>query len=383
MLEICGQTPGPLRADECLWLFETAAAVRPGGHWCEVGFGPHQAFLAAGLGLPDNSALTCVIHPLAGLQPLRPNDALMEQCNRNLRRLQELRSDLRIQIVTAHPQDAVLAMENETIDVVFLQACRDPKWISDQLAVWRPKICASGRLSGHGMGRLEWPGVTPAVAESLPGVSSGAGTIWSWTSSPPFDDSSPLPRLSVIVATTGRASLAKTLASIRSQRLLEGDEVLLVHDGEPGIQAIIAWDQARLPGQMLVLATGPHHDWGAAARSAGQVRACGSHLLWQDDDDVYLPGAFDLIRREIVASPEDILLFRLAYPSGRLLWRVPIIQCRNVSTQMYVVPRAAQLGKWGTHYQGDFEFIETTVAANPGRPVRFVDKPTVMYSRAL
>jgi hypothetical protein len=103
--------------------------------------------------------------------------------------------------------------------------------------------------------------------------------------------------------------------------------------------------------------------------------------VWQDDDDVYLSGAFDVMRREIIRSPDDILLFRLAYPGGRLLWKVPVIQCRNVSTQMYVVPRAAKLGHWGSHYQGDFQFIQTTVAANPDRQVRFVDKPTVMYSR--
>jgi hypothetical protein len=48
---------------------------------------------------------------------------------------------------------------------------------------------------------------------------------------------------------------------------------------------------------------------------------------------------------------------------------------------MYVIPRTARMGTWGRHYQGDFQFIETTIAANPDRQVRFVDKPTVMYSR--
>lgn len=288
-----------------------------------------------------------------------------------------------IDVVSADPATAADGFENQSIDVVFLPASRERAWLAAQLEIWRIKIAAHGRLSGSGWGLMECPSVTQAVAEALPGVSSGAGSIWTWTHSEPSEDPARMPRLSIIVATTGRASLPKTLASIRSQRLLDGDEILLVHDGEAGAPAVIAWNQARLPGQMLILANGPHRDWGAAARTAGQVRARGSHLLWQDDDDVYLPGAFDVIRREIVLTPEEILLFRLAYPSGRLLWKIPVIQCRNVSTQMYVIPRSARLGQWGSHYQGDFEFIETTVAANPGRPIRFVDKPTVMYSRPL
>jgi len=132
---------------------------------------------------------------------------------------------------------------------------------------------------------------------------------------------------------------------------------------------------------MVVLAAGPHHDWGAAARTVGQSMAKGTHLLWQDDDDVYLPGAFDVIRREIVTAPDEILLFRLVYPDGRVLWKEPAIAWKNVSTQMYVVPRTARLGRWGARYWGDFDFLQSTVNANPGRPVCFVDKPIVMYSR--
>jgi hypothetical protein len=53
----------------------------------------------------------------------------------------------------------------------------------------------------------------------------------------------------------------------------------------------------------------------------------------------------------------------------------------NVSTQMFCVPRTATLGKWGTRYEGDYDFIASTVAANPGSEVRFVDIPIVRYGR--
>ena len=50
------------------------------------------------------------------------------------------------------------------------------------------------------------------------------------------------------VTSTGRASLPATLASIQTQRLLEGDEMLLVHDGQAGVQSIIAWAIVGRPG---------------------------------------------------------------------------------------------------------------------------------------
>lgn len=381
LLHVCGQTQGWVQPDECVWLFETAEQIKPGGSWVEVGHGQGRSFLAAGLGLSEGCRLIAVVPNQEDLQPEPVREMFTEQRDKTLQRLREHRPNLEIVIKTSNSPDSVPDIADGPIDFVFVQASHNPAWISDQVKTWSSRISAQGCLAGHGWGRPEWHGLTRAVAESLPGVSSGAGSIWSWKAPTPLEITAETPRLSVIVTTTGRDSLPATLASIRAQRLVDGDEVLLVHDGEAGIQSIIAWDQARLPGQMIVLSAGPHRDWGAAARTAGQVSAGGTHLLWQDDDDVYLPGAFDVIRREIANSPADILLFRLAYPDGKLLWRFPGVQVRNVSTQMYVVPRAAHLGRWGSHYQGDFEFMQTTVAANPDRRIRFVDKPTVMYSR--
>jgi hypothetical protein len=318
------------------------------------------------LELPEN--LLSTIHPA-------------DESLRNINRLRELRPELAIGVSTGNMPDAADQIDDASINVVFVDGCRDYESVSRQIEAWRPKIASGGRLAGHGYGRSDGLGVTRAVALSLPGVSSGMGTIWTWTPPAPPVEKAMLPRLSVIVTTTGRATLPATLASIKSQRLIEGDEILLVHDGEAGAATVAAWDQANLPGQMVVLAAGPHRDWGAAARTSGQSMAKGTHLLWQDDDDWYLPGAFDVIRREIVTAPDEILLFRLVYPDGRVLWKDPDIVWKNVSTQMYVVPRTARLGTWSPQYWGDFDFLQSTVNANPGRPVCFVDKPIVMYSR--
>jgi hypothetical protein len=381
MLQICGQVPGWIQTDECVWLFEAAARLARGQSWVNVGPWQGRSFLAAGLGLPKGSSLKCVDSHPGTAENLSPAIRPAEESVRNIDRLRELRPELTIDRAVGAMPDAARTVCDASLSIVFIDGCRNFESVSAQIQAWRSKIAAGGRLVGHGYGLGNGLGVTRAVVQLLPGVASGMGTIWTWTPPAPLQDAATLPRLSVIVATTGRPSLATTLASIKSQRLLGGDEVLLVHDGQAGAAAVAAWDQAELPGQIVVLGTGPHRDWGAAARTAGQSLAKGTHLLWQDDDDLYLPGAFDVIRREIVASPEDILVFRLVYPDGRVLWKEPAIAWKNVSTQMYVIPRTARLGQWGIQYWGDFEFLQSTVNANPGRPVCFVDRPIVMYGR--
>ena len=381
MLRVCGQVPGWIQTDECVWLFEAASRLNAGQSWVNLGPWQGRSLLAAGLGLPSDCRFMSVGYLLELPEKLSSTIHPAEESVRNINRLRELRPELAIDVSAGDMPDAADQIDDASMSVVFIDGCRDYESVSRQIEAWRPKIAAGGRLAGHGYGRNDGLGVTRAVALSLPGVSSGMGTIWTWTPPAPPVESAVLPRLSVIVTTTGRATLPATLASIKSQRLIEGDEILLVHDGEAGAATVVAWDKANLPGQMVVLAAGPHRDWGAAARTAGQSMARGTHLLWQDDDDSYLPGAFDVIRREIVTAPDEILLFRLVYPDGRVLWKEPDIVRKNVSTQMYVVPRTARLGTWSPQYWGDFDFLQSTVNANPGRPVCFVDKPIVMYSR--
>ena len=73
-----------------------------------------------------------------------------------------------------------------------------------------------------------------------------------------------LPRLSIIIPTIGRATLARTLATIAAQELLPGDEVLVIGDG-PQPEAERMFQAAGLPGRYL---DGPErHNWGGAQRT--------------------------------------------------------------------------------------------------------------------
>jgi glycosyltransferase involved in cell wall biosynthesis len=156
---------------------------------------------------------------------------------------------------------------------------------------------------------------------------------------------------SVIVGTAGRKTLRRTLRSITSE-LEPGDELFVLRD-ESG-------------------------DAGDTPRNQTMHRAAGSHLLFMDDDDVYVPGAFAAMRRFADDNPGRIGIFRIEYTTGPKRWRVPELRNRNVSTQNFLVPNVpGKLGVWehrGTIH-GDYTFIEET-ARLQGEPI-FVDEVTV------
>ena len=151
-------------------------------------------------------------------------------------------------------------------------------------------------------------------------------------------------RLSVIVASSGRASLDATLRSITAQTEL-------------------------LPAEILIDCN-RDSPWGNAARQRQMERATGTHLLFMDDDDTYVAGAFEIVRREVGISPELVHMFRMRRPDGLDdVWRIPVVEDGNVSTQMVVVPNVpGKLARWGDRYQGDYDFIVGTCELQ-GQPV--------------
>jgi glycosyltransferase involved in cell wall biosynthesis len=172
------------------------------------------------------------------------------------------------------------------------------------------------------------------------------------------------PKLTVVVPTVGRETLRRTLASIKGQRLIDGDEVIVVQDGVNKAGGLLwlnaVWFGANLPGRTALLHE-RSNDWGATPRTLGMCVARGDYVLFMDDDDVYLPGAFDAVRRACVGQRFP-LLFRMRRTGTYTIWRDQAVYCGNVSTQMIVVPNdRANFGVWGKDYCGDFEFIKSTV----------------------
>lgn len=154
------------------------------------------------------------------------------------------------------------------------------------------------------------------------------------------------PTFSVIVPTLGRHSLSSSIASA-AQQLEPGDEILVLRNEE--------------------------RDFGAKARNDAMARAKGSHLLFLDDDDEYLPGAFGKLRRFAAENPGRIGIFREELAGAGLHWREPEFRIGNVGTVLFCVPNIPdKLGAWdrlGDDWRPtDWVFISTT-AERMGEPV--------------
>lgn len=95
-------------------------------------------------------------------------------------------------------------------------------------------------------------------------------------------DLSQRPTFTIVVPTVGRASLRAALASVAGQ-LEAGDELIVVCNDDG--------------------------DFGNSARNSAIERSRGSHIVFLDDDDEYLPGAFDAMREYAGRHPDRVLLF--------------------------------------------------------------------------
>jgi hypothetical protein len=173
---------------------------------------------------------------------------------------------------------------------------------------------------------------------------------------------SPAPTLSIIIPTLGRPTLTATLASIRTQQLTDGDEVILVQDGPEEEATRKVFEESGVPGKYFGLDR-HYGDIGATPRNAGMAVARGDYLAFMDDDDYYLDGAFDSIRRAIARYAGRPMMFRMVRPGwAQTIWREQVVRLGNVSTQMIVTPnQSAKLGQWGPYRCGDLAFIVTTL----------------------
>jgi glycosyltransferase involved in cell wall biosynthesis len=177
------------------------------------------------------------------------------------------------------------------------------------------------------------------------------------------------PRYSVIVPTTGRPTLARTLRRIRRED--RGDvEVIVVSDGKrPDAERLTTGLAQSWPGLSYV--SGPvSGQWGHAQRMEGMRRARGKYLLFMDDDDIYRWRAFVHIRRATRKNPGRVIIFRVKRIDAKL-WQRQEVSQGQMSTLQFVVPNIPDgLGSWVTNrrYEGDFDFITETLAKQ-GEPV--------------
>ena len=179
------------------------------------------------------------------------------------------------------------------------------------------------------------------------------------------------PLLSVIIPTVGRPSLARTVRSLQCQCSWLSWEAILVGDTHSGKWApdLPAADAlaARDPHLRYVEHDGGVHAWGQPQRNFGATVARGRYLAWLGDDDLYLPGAFDAIGKAIRSLDEPrVLLFRWIAPWKQVLWHTAGFlgdEPGHIDAECIVCPNVPErLGTWTLRYQGDFDFIQETIA---------------------
>ncbi len=180
------------------------------------------------------------------------------------------------------------------------------------------------------------------------------------------------PRFSVIVATVGRPTLTRALQSLADQPLAPSDQVLAVGSGDAVRGAAKRFGYTWLP-------CAPGGNWGSVERRHGIKYATGTHLVFLDDDDVFLPGAFPAMRVACAAYPGRPLMFRMIAPWGATLWRDPVVRQGNHGGPQFVTPNdITRLGHWSSRYECDFDFCVSTLAHYP--PDALVWDTTVTYA---
>lgn len=168
------------------------------------------------------------------------------------------------------------------------------------------------------------------------------------------------PTIGVVIATPGRRSLLRTLNSIMMQGLEPGDDVLVVGDGhhEPTKELV---DMMGSPFRYV--ATTKTRDWGHSQVNHGLKSVGGEWLMLQDDDDVFLPRAFDEARAIIskLDTPRPII-GRVMTPFLGILWTEPGKE--PLDGHCLVVPNdKKKLGYVGLEYAGDQKWLQTNLDA--------------------
>lgn len=176
------------------------------------------------------------------------------------------------------------------------------------------------------------------------------------------------PTFSIIIPTIGRKTLQRTLGSITPQRATD-DEVIVVFDGKESEEV----NKLAESHNCLVANTGKRsYNAGSTPRNFGIDKARGDWLLFMDDDDMFTPNAFQVIRKTIVKTKlPTIHLFRMRYIDGRVLWKEPKVTYGNVGTPMIVLPSFGKQVRWREGIDGgnDCQFITDALSVRKQTPI--------------
>lgn len=191
--------------------------------------------------------------------------------------------------------------------------------------------------------------------------------------------------LSIIIPTVGRRSLAALLDSIATQEFIDGDEVLVIGDDpqggrfDPNVRVLVEAHGKHF--SYLYLADTPLNTYGHPKRNYALALCKGDYISYQDDDDLMLPGALKAIRQKCDEMPGKMFLFQLKWSDGSLTPLGP--EPSQTGGQSFVWPNLpGRMGGFGERYEGDYDFMVSTIGKHPEGKNGLVFVPTVttLYS---
>lgn len=172
------------------------------------------------------------------------------------------------------------------------------------------------------------------------------------------------PTICVITPTIGRPSLRRTL---ESATLGEGDLWEVVADGEEVYEMVKPeiLDLLRAETYLHLTTTfKPAGDYGNKLRDSIIAITGSDYFLFLDDDDVFAPGAIQIIKGTIARVAPRPIIFKMVNGNGEILWKNRVVTPGNVGGSMFCCPNTpGKLGQWvnGAGHRSDFEFIKGTL----------------------
>lgn len=181
------------------------------------------------------------------------------------------------------------------------------------------------------------------------------------------------PRLSLLVPTHREdRPLRRALDSVKPQ-LKPGDEVIVVgdtHDSAlPGVESTVKSYGKQF--RYMAVDAG-HHCFGHCQLDAGIATAKGDYIHCSDDDDVWCADALETFRQCAASISEPApFLFRFKSYHGPIFWVRPGLFERDlIGGHCLLAPREGA-GKFTCAYNGDFDWLNTTVEKYGG-PTRAI-----------
>ncbi len=177
------------------------------------------------------------------------------------------------------------------------------------------------------------------------------------------------PAFSVIIPTLGQRmdGLQRAVAALDQAGLDRTcDEVLLVADtySAPVPDALAAFAAAQGPAFRLLECGDEPHCVGQPQRDAGVAASTKDYILFGNDDDCCTLGALYTVRAICASLPEPRpQLYRFVHQHGVVLWDTPgVLAPGHCSDHCICFPNDKdRLGRFGRRYEGDFDFIRSTV----------------------